>query len=27
LLNSAAAVGTYVKARVVATDGADLHAN
>jgi tRNA A37 methylthiotransferase MiaB len=27
LLTSAAAVGTYVKARVVATDGADLHAN
>ena len=27
LLNSAAAVGTYVKAWVVATDGADLHAN
>jgi ribosomal protein S12 methylthiotransferase RimO len=27
LLNSAAAVGTYVKARVVASDGADLHAN
>jgi ribosomal protein S12 methylthiotransferase RimO len=27
LLNSAAAVGAYVKARVVATDGADLHAN
>ena len=27
LLNSAAAVGSYVKARVVATDGADLHAN
>lgn len=27
LLNSTAPVGTYVTARVVATDGADLHAN